>query len=115
VGDAVPPIRLKDGRWMLIYYGIKDTSAGPLFRIGAAFLDPDNPAKILARTNVPLLSPRKRYERIGDVSNLVFSCGAILEGEKLLLYYGASDSCICLGSTTIDKIEQECVKSKGEF
>jgi predicted GH43/DUF377 family glycosyl hydrolase len=115
VGDAVPPIRLKDGRWMLIYYGIKDTSAGPLFRIGAVFLDPDNPAKVLTRTNVPILSPRKRYERIGDIPNLVFSCGAILEGEKLLLYYGAADSCICLGSTTIDKIEQECVKSKGEF
>lgn len=115
VGDAVPPIRLKDGRWLLIYYGIKDTSSGPLFKIGAVFLDPDNPARVLARTNIPILSPRKRYERVGDIPNIVFSCGGILEGEKLLLYYGASDSCICLGSTTIHEIEQECVKSKGEF
>jgi predicted GH43/DUF377 family glycosyl hydrolase len=115
VGDAVPPIRLKDDRWLLLYYGIKDTSAGPLLRIGAAFLDPHNPALVVARTNIPILSPREYYERIGDIANLIFSCGAVLEGEKLMLYYGASDSCICLGSTTIDKIDQECVKSKGEF
>ena len=115
VGDAVPPIRVKDGRWLLIYYGIKDTSAGPLFRIGAVFLDSDDPARVVSRTNVPILSPRKNYERIGDVTNLIFSCGAILEDEKLLLYYGASDSCICLGTTAIDDIYQECAKSEGEF
>jgi len=115
VGTAAPPFKVKDGRWLMLYYGIKDTSAGPLFRIGAAFLDPDNPAKALSRTNIPILSPREQYERVGDIPNLVFSCGAILEDEKLLLYYGASDSCICLGSTTIDEIDQECLKSKGDF
>ena len=115
IGTAAPPFKVKDGRWLMLYYGIKDTSAGPLFRIGAAFLDPDNPAKVLSRTNIPILSPRERYERVGDIPNLIFSCGAILEDEKLLLYYGASDSCICLGSTTIDKIDQECLKSKGDF
>ena len=115
VGDAVPPIRLKDDRWLLLYYGIKNTSAGPLFRIGAVFLDPDNPARVAARTNVPILSPRKHYERVGDVPNLIFSCGAILDGDELLLYYGASDSCICLGSTTIDKIYEKCVKSEREL
>lgn len=115
VGDAVPPIRVKDGGWLLIYYGIKDTSAGPLFRIGAVFLDSDDPARVVSRTNVPILSPRKNYERVGDVTNLIFSCGAILEDEKLLLYYGASDSCICLGTTAIDDIYQECAKSEGEF
>lgn len=114
VGNAVPPFRLKDGRWMLIYYGIKETSAGSLFRIGAALLDPDNPAMVIGRTNIPILSPRERYERIGDIPNLIFSCGAILEDEELFLYYGGSDSCICLGLTTIDQIDQECLKSKGE-
>lgn len=115
VGNAVPPFRLKDGRWLVIYYGIKETSAGPLFRIGAIFLDPDNPAKVIGRTNIPILSPRERYERVGDIPNLIFSCGAIMEDEKLFLYYGGSDSCICLGSTTVDEIDQECLKSKGEI
>ncbi len=115
VGDAVPPIRVKDGNWLLIYYGIKKTSAGPLFRIGAVFLDAENPSKVVARTNIPILCPRKSYERIGDVTNLVFSCGAVLDEENFYLYYGASDSGICLGTTTIDEIYQECMKSKGEF
>ena len=115
IGDAVPPMRIKDGRWLLIYYGIKETSTGPLFRIGAAFLDADNPSKIVARTNIPILSPRENYERIGDITNLIFSCGAIMEENKLMLYYGGSDSCICLGYTTIDEIIEECVKSEGVF
>ena len=115
MGDAVPPIRIKDGRWLLIYYGIKETSAGPLFRIGAVFLDADDPSRVLTRTNVPILSPRKNYERIGDVTNMIFSCGAIMDDNKLMLYYGASDSCICLGTTTIEEIDQECAISEGEF
>ncbi|MBW2664493.1 MAG: glycosidase [Deltaproteobacteria bacterium] len=115
VGDAAPPIRLKDGRWLLIYYGIKDTCSGPLFRIGALILDPDDPAKVIARTNIPILSPRKDYERIGDIPNLIFSCGALLEQDRFLLYYGAAKSCICLGTTSIDKIEKECAESKGGF
>ncbi len=115
VGDAVPPIRLKDGRWLMIYYGVRETSAGPLYRIGAAFLDKDDPSKVVARTNVPILSPRENYERIGDVPNLVFSCGAILEDEKLMLYYGASDSCICMGTTTIGEIVRECAYSEEEY
>lgn len=113
IGNSVPPFRLKNGKWLLIYYGIKQTSTGPLFRIGAVLLNPDNPAKVIGRTNIPILAPRERYERIGNIQNLIFSCGAILEDEKLLLYYGVSDSCICLGSATIHEIEQECLKSKG--
>lgn len=115
VGCAVPPFRIKTGEWMLIYYGIKDTSAGPLFRIGAALLDKDNPGEVVKRTNVPILSPRKYYERVGDLNNLVYSCGAIVEGNKLKLYYGASYSCICLATTTIDEIVANCLESEKEF
>ena len=115
VGDAAPPIKLKDGRWLLIYYGIKETSAGPLFRIGAAYLDPEDPSKVISRTNIPILSPREDYERIGDVPNLVFSCGAILEENKLLLYYGVARSAIAIGTTTIEEIDEDCVESEVEY
>ena len=115
VGPAVPPIRIKDGRWLLIYYGIKDTSGGPIARIGAAFLDPDDPSKVIARTNIPIISPRAFHERVGDIFNVVSSCGGILEGEKLLLYYGAANSCICVGTTTLDEIEEDCIASEKEF
>lgn len=115
IGPAVPPVRLEDGKWLLLYYGVKNTSAGTLSRIGAAFLDPEDPSKVILRTNIPILSPREMYERVGDIPNTVFSCGAILEDDKLLLYYGASRSCICVGMTTVSEIMNNCIASEKEF
>ena len=115
IGAAAPPIEVDQG-WLLIYYGEKDTSAGPLVRLGAAILDRDRPSHVIARSNIPILSPRETYERIGDVGNLVFSCGALLEGDReLKLYYGASDSCICLGTGTVADIIRVCEKSEEEY
>lgn len=108
VGAAAVPIRVEQG-WLLIYYGAKDTSAGPLVRLGAVLLDGDRPARVLARSNVPILAPRERYERIGDVPNLVFSCGAIVRDGQLHIYYGASDSCICLGTAGVDELVEFCL------
>jgi predicted GH43/DUF377 family glycosyl hydrolase len=109
IGTATPPMKIYQG-WLIIYYGVKETSAGPLFRLGAAILDADNPARVVGRTNVPILSPREDYERIGDVQNLVYSCGAIIEADnQLKLYYGAANSCICLGTTALTKLVEECL------
>jgi len=69
IGAATMPLKMELG-WLFIYYGIKETSAGPLFRLGAAILDTANPAKVAGRTNIPILSPRKKYERIGDGGNM---------------------------------------------
>ncbi|MDD5727757.1 MAG: hypothetical protein PHV59_04250 [Victivallales bacterium] len=115
VGPAVPPMRVADGRWLLLYYGVKSTSGGPITRIGAAFLDADDPAKVVARTNIPIISPRTQHERVGDIFNVVSTCGGILEGDRLLLYYGAANSCICAGMTTVQEIEDDCLASEKEF
>lgn len=112
IGAACPPIEIEQG-WLLIYYGEKHTSAGPLVRLGAAVLDRKDPSRVLVRSNIPILSPREKYERIGDVGNVIFSCGAILEDtDRVMLYYGASDSCICLGTCTLDDILEACRKSQ---
>ena len=114
IGAAAPPIEIDQG-WLLMYYGEKGTSAGPLVRLGAAVLDRDDPSRVLARSNIPVLAPRERYERIGDVPNVVFSCGALLEDGELCLYYGASDSCICRGTVPLEDVLQICAESKGDF
>ncbi|HPA04194.1 MAG TPA: glycoside hydrolase family 130 protein [Candidatus Hydrogenedentes bacterium] len=115
VGAATPPMKIAQG-WLFLYYGIKETSAGPLFRLGAAILDPEQPWKVAGRTNVPVLSPRTLLERLGDVPNLVFSCGALIEpNNEVKLYYGAANSCICLGVTSVDDIVQTCSESRKEF
>jgi predicted GH43/DUF377 family glycosyl hydrolase len=115
IGPAGPPIEF-DAGWLLIYYGEKDTSAGPLIRLGAAILDRVDPSRVLARSNIPILAPREKYERIGDVGNVVFSCGALLEdGNQVRVYYGASDSCICLGVGSLDDIIRVCRASQQEY
>ena len=112
IGASAPPIRIDEG-WLLIYYGKKITSGGPLVRLGAAILDGEDPGQVIARSNIPILSPRKRYERIGDVTNMVFSCGAHLEQRgQLNVYYGASDSCICLGQASLERIVQVCMEGQ---
>lgn len=109
VGASAPPIETPDG-WLEIYHGVKETSGGPVYRLGVALLDLDDPSKVLKRSGVPILSPREQYERIGDIGNVVFSCGAIATGNpgSLLVYYGAGDTCICVGTVTIDELITRC-------
>ncbi len=115
IGASAPPIETEHG-WLEIYHGVKNTSAGPIYRMGAALLDLDNPAKVLCRSAVPILTPREYYERVGDVGNVVFSCGAIMEdGGKIKIYYGAADTCICLGFADVEMLIDRCrVDSDGE-
>ena len=114
IGASAPPIEIDEG-WLLIYYGEKGTSAGPLVRLGAVVLDRDDPSRVLARSNIPILSPREKYERIGDVPNVVFSTGVLLDDGMLSVYYGASDSCICMGKVPLDVVVRACFNSGREF
>jgi predicted GH43/DUF377 family glycosyl hydrolase len=115
IGASAPPIEIEQG-WLMFYYGVKRTSAGTLTRIGAAILDKNNPTKVLERSNIPVLSPRELYERVGDINNYIFSCGAILEDKnRIKLYYGGSDNCLCLGTTTLEEIIKTCTESHWDF
>lgn len=109
IGASSQPIKIEDG-WLLIYHGVKAASSGPIYRLGAAVLAYDDPSKVLCRSAIPILSPREYYERVGDVNNVVFSCGAILEddGQELKIYYGASDTSICLGTAKVNELMQFC-------
>lgn len=109
IGASSQPIKIDDG-WLLIYHGVKAASSGPIYRLGAAVLAYDDPSKVLCRSAIPILSPREYYERVGDVNNVVFSCGAILEddGQELKIYYGASDTSICLGTAKVNELMQFC-------
>ena len=116
IGCAAPPIEIEPGG-LVFYYGVKKTSGGTLTRIGTVILDKENPAsKIVGRSNIPVLSPREPYERIGDVNNLIFSCGAILEeNNSIKLYYGAPYNCLCLGTTSLEEIIETCMESERKF
>ena len=81
------------------------TSAGPIYRAGSVLLDLEDPSKVVAQCNVPLLSPREEYERVGDVGNVVFACGIIVEpNDEVRMYYGAADTCICVATAPMSEI-----------
>ncbi len=104
IGASVPPIETEDG-WLEIYHGVKMTSAGPIYRIGTVLLDLDNPSKVVKRGSMPILSPRANYERIGDVPNVCFACGAVIDKDGgVKVYYGAADTSICVAQCALSQI-----------
>jgi predicted GH43/DUF377 family glycosyl hydrolase len=75
---------------------------GPMrqYCIGAMLLDLENPSKIIARLDEPLLAPHEK-EREGYVPNVVYSCGAIIHNnDELIIPYAMSD--INSGIATVD-------------
>ena len=103
IGASIPPIRTDRG-WLEIYHGVKMTSAGPIYRAGILLLDLANPSQVISRSDIPSLSPREEYERIGDVGNVVFPCGAIVENGLVRMYYGAADTTLCAATATLEDI-----------
>jgi predicted GH43/DUF377 family glycosyl hydrolase len=87
IGNCGSPIELDEG-WLLLTHGV-----GPLrkYSIGAALLDRNDPAKVLARSVDPLLHPEPS-EREGYVPNVVYTCGAMRHNDQIILPYAVSDS-----------------------
>ncbi len=108
VGASAPPIETRFG-WLEIYHGVKRNASGMIYRLGAAMLDLDDPTKVLCRSAIPILAPREYYERVDDVPNVVFSGGAIMDdNEQIRIYYGAADTCICVGTVGLTDLMQFC-------
>ncbi|MCK4436593.1 glycoside hydrolase family 130 protein [bacterium] len=107
IGASVPPIETSQG-WLEVYHGVKLTSAGAIYRIGTALLDLDDPSKVIKRSSTPVLSPREHYERIGDVPNVCFACGAVVDPDgRMKIYYGAADTSICVALCTLEQVLTE--------
>lgn len=89
IGLSCPPIETEHG-WLLLYHGV--SKPGNVYKVGAMLLDYDDPRKILGRTDEPLLEPETDYEKVGQVPNVVFPCGAVVIEDTIYLYYGGADS-----------------------
>lgn len=86
VGNCGPPIETPAG-WLVLTHGV-----GPMrkYAIGACLLDLDDPSRVIGRLRQPLLTPNEN-EREGYVPNVVYSCGALVHGETLVIPYAMSD------------------------
>jgi predicted GH43/DUF377 family glycosyl hydrolase len=121
-----PPIKTAHG-WLILYHGIDRLTDNRTYSLGAALLDLENPLKVVWRSSKSILEPTEKYETIGLIDivaggfatlqkisihsilalaeakrlpTAVFCCGAVIENEKLRMYYGAADTVIC--TATID-------------
>jgi predicted GH43/DUF377 family glycosyl hydrolase len=102
VGLGPPPLRTDHG-WLLCYHGVRVTAAGSIYRLGLALADLDNPEKLIARSTEWVFGPAAPYERAGDVADVVFPCGWILEddGDTVRMYYGAADTSVCVATASL--------------
>jgi predicted GH43/DUF377 family glycosyl hydrolase len=87
VEPGPPPIFTKDGI-ILIYNGADDKL---IYRTGVAVFDRKDPRKLLSRTDEPIFTPEKEWEKVGQVPNVVFVEGMARQGNRWLFYYGGAD------------------------
>ena len=99
MGNCGSPIELDEG-WLVLTHGVGTVRN---YCIGACLLDKQDPSKLLARTPRPVLAPSP-HERDGYVPNVVYSCGALVEGRTMLLPYAVADSFSAFGTLSVDNL-----------
>ncbi|MDF1812920.1 MAG: glycoside hydrolase family 130 protein [Verrucomicrobiales bacterium] len=99
VGNCGSPIETESG-WVVITHGV-----GPMrkYCIGAVLLDLDDPTKVIGRLADPLLCPEGK-EREGYVPNVVYSCGSMLHGDRLILPFAVSDHSSAVASVKLEDL-----------
>jgi predicted GH43/DUF377 family glycosyl hydrolase len=102
VGAGASPI-LTDEGWLEIYHGADSSHR---YCLGALLLDKDDPSRVIARSDEPVMEPLASYERTGFFGNVIFTNGHFAEGDLLRVYYGASDEVICSADFSIKEILQ---------
>jgi len=102
-GAGAVPIRTEKG-WIHIAHGVRNTAAGLRYVIYAFATDLNDPSRVIAEPSGLLIGPRGG-ERVGDVSNVVFTNGAIAnENGEVFIYYASSDTRMHVATTTVDKL-----------
>jgi len=102
IGLCTPPLETPEG-WLVLYHGVRHTAAGCLYRLGLALLNLEDPTQVIYRGDEWIFGPLMPYERTGDVGDVVFPCGAVLDedGDTLRIYYGGADTSINLATGSV--------------
>jgi len=99
LGNCGSPIETGAG-WLVLSHGV---GAMRKYCLGAFLLDLEDPSRVIGRLREPLLSPNES-EREGYVPNVVYTCGALLHGDRLIIPYAMSDSATSFASVRIDAL-----------
>lgn len=106
-----PPMKTEKG-WLTIIHGVATTAGGTYYYLGAMLLDPEEPWKVIGKTNSYIMAPEEEYELHGNSDNTTFACGAVPDYDKdqIRLYYGGCDKCICLATGSLSELVDACLK-----
>lgn len=105
IGGGAVPFRVHAGRrdaWLAIYHGVTDSP--PTYSLGALLLDLHDPSKVIGRSREPILKPEAAYEREGFYGDVVFTCGALVDGDTVRIYYGGADAVMAVADLSLAEI-----------
>ena len=109
LGNCGSPIEIDEG-WLVLTHGV---GAMRQYSLAAILLDKANPAKVIGRLSEPMLTPIDAT-REGYVPNVVYTCGAMKVGERLLIPYGVADSSVRFASAQITRLSPRDVTAAPE-
>ncbi len=116
---GTPPVKTKQG-WLIFYSYIRNyRTSHPIFGIEAALLDLNNPKKVIGRSLQPLIQPEEIYEKYGLIPNITFPSGALIQKDKVHIYYGAADTVCAVAETNVNDLVKlikvrECEECQSE-
>lgn len=100
IGGGAPPLWTEAG-WLSIYHAADRDNR---YCLGAFLTDLKDPMRVLARSKSPILVPEASYEVEGFFGQVVFTCGAIADGDRLRVYYGAADESMALAEGSLSAV-----------
>ena len=102
-GEGPHPIKTEKG-WLHLAHGVRNCAAGLRYVLYLYLTDLQDPSKLIAEPAGHFMAPQDD-ERVGDVSNVLFSCGWIPDEDgKVFIYYASSDTRMHVATSTIDKL-----------
>jgi predicted GH43/DUF377 family glycosyl hydrolase len=99
LGNCGSPIETEVG-WLVLSHGV---GAMRKYCMGAFLLDLDDPTKVIGRLREPLIKPNEN-EREGYVPNVVYSCGSLVHGRRLIVPYAMSDHATTFATLSLDDV-----------
>ncbi len=102
-----PPVKTEKG-WLLFYHA--NDSETHKYKVGVMLLDLEDPTKIIARANMPVLEPDFTYENHGK-PGIVYAAGAVIRDGELHLYYGGADKVVCVATAPVDRFVDQLISS----
>jgi beta-1,2-mannobiose phosphorylase / 1,2-beta-oligomannan phosphorylase len=109
-GIGPTPIKIDEG-WLVFYHAM-DKNDPDKYKLGAMILDYKDPTKILHISKNPILEPEEEYENNGLKWGVIYSCGAVVKDNEVLVYYGGSDQFCCVAKINLNELVEGLKNTK---